>query len=329
MSALAELKIGTLSIYPPIVLAPLAGFTDSPFRRIVKEFAAGLVYTEMISSVGLFFKDEKTLCLTKYNAAERPICAQIFGSEADKLSYAAAFLQDKGFDAVDINMGCPTPKILKSNSGGTLLKDLNLVKQILKRVRKVLNIPLTIKARKGFFKGENILRELIEIAQGEGVDAVAIHGIAVEEGFLKSSENWESIRKAKEISKIPIIGNGGIQSEEDVKKMFESTGVDGVMVGRSVLIKPWFIKSSKNFIEIGSIFSLSINEKLNIIIKHIKLEVEEKGELKGVKEMRKFIHGYVYGMRGAMQFRNKLNSIESSEELIALVEGFFGAKEEI
>jgi tRNA-dihydrouridine synthase B len=329
MRELQPIQIGNLSIDPPIVLAPLAGFTDSAFRRTVRQFSAGLVYTEMISAMGIFYGDKKTLGLLNYKESEHAIAGQIFGSDPEKLAYASQVIQDKGFDVIDINFGCPTPKILKSNSGGALLKNFPLFRNILKSVRKAVKIPLTIKVRKGFRESENVLKELISIAEDEGVNAITIHGITVEEGFNKNAEDWESICRAKQIARIPIIGNGGVQTEEDVKTMFDFTGVDGVMVGRSVLSRPWFIKSCQNYIERGTTFSLSINEKLNIIIRQIEMEIEEKGEQIGVKEMRKFVQGYAYGMKGATRFRDKLNYTETSDELIALIRGFFVAKEEI
>ncbi len=329
MNELKSLKLGKLEIFPPILLAPLAGFTDSPFRRIVREFGAGLMSTEMISSVGIYYKDQKTISLANFDKSEHPIAAQIFGSFPDKLAYAASFLESKGFDVIDINIGCPTLKIIKSGSGGALLKDLDLIKEILTSVRKAIKIPLTIKARKGFKKDENILKELINMAEGEGVDAVTIHGITVEEGFLKSAEDWSSIKEVKKVSSIPIIANGGIEKEQDVKSLFETTFADGVMVGRSAINRPWFIKSSENYIQNGVGISLSLNEKLNIILRHIDLEVKEKGDYIGIREMRKFMQAYVTGMRGATHFRSKLNTVQSKDELIALLMGFFAIKEAI
>ncbi|MGB9694840.1 MAG: tRNA dihydrouridine synthase DusB [Caldisericaceae bacterium] len=329
MSVSKTVDIGKLHLSEPVFLAPLAGYTDSPFRRIVRKFSSGLVFTEMISSMGIFYEDAKTLELLKFEEIEHPIAGQIFGSDPDKLAFAAKVVEDNGFDAVDINMGCPTPKILKSNSGGALLRDLSQVAAILNSVRRAVDVPLTIKVRKGFRKGENILSEVINIAESEGVDAITIHGITVEEGFERDAEDWESIRDVKVIATIPVIGNGGIKTESDAKKMFDLTNVDALMIGRAALSKPWFMKSCENFMADGSTFSLSINEKLNIIIEHIEMEIEEKGEQVGVKEMRKFIQGYAYGMKGATHFRNKLNEALTREELLALVRGFFVDKEEL
>ena len=319
-------KIGSIEVSPNILLAPLAGFTDSAYRRIVKEFAVGIVYTEMISSMGIFYKDKKTLELMRFYEEERPIAAQIFGSMPDKLAYAASVMENAGFDLVDINMGCPTPKIVKSGAGAALLKDLSLVKDIIKAVRKAIKIPLTIKIRKGFSKKDNVVREIGKIAEGEGVDAIALHGITAEEFLKNDAEDWSSIKTLKETVRIPVIGNGGIKTEEDVLRMFEETGADYVMVGRATMGMPYFIKSSHMFISTGKKYTLGLKEKLYIIMRHIKYEVQDKGEERGIREMRKIVSHYVRGMKNAARFREQLNSVVTEKEMIRLVEEIFSAQ---
>ena len=319
-------KIGDIEVSPNILLAPLAGFTDSAYRCIVKEFAAGIVYTEMISSMGVFYKDKKTLELMHFYEKERPIAAQIFGSVPDKLAYAASVMESAGFDLVDINMGCPTPKIIKSGAGAALLKDLSLVKDIIKAVRKAIKIPLTIKIRKGFSKKDNVVREIGKIAEGEGVDAIALHGITAEEFLKNDAEDWSSIKTLKETVRIPVIGNGGIKTEEDVLRMFEETGADYVMVGRATMGMPYFIKSSHMFISTGKKYTLGLKEKLYIIMRHIKYEVQDKGEERGIREMRKIVSHYVRGMKNAARFREQLNSVVTEKEMIRLVEEIFSAQ---
>ena len=319
-------KIGNIEVSPNILLAPLAGFTDSAYRRIVKEFSAGIVYTEMISSMGIFYKDKKTLELMRFYEEERPIAAQIFGSIPDKLAYAASVMENAGFDIVDINMGCPTPKIVKSGAGAALLKDLSLVKDIIKAVRKAIEIPLTIKIRKGFSKKDNVVKELGKIAEGEGVDAIALHGITAEEFFKSDAEDWSSIRTLKETVEIPVIGNGGIKTEEDVLRMFKETGVDYVMVGRATMGMPYFIKSAFLYITTGKKYTLGLKEKLYIIVRHIKYEVQDKGEERGIREMRKIVSHYVKGMKNAARFRERLNSVVTEKEMIRLVEEIFSAQ---
>ncbi len=322
-------QLGTVKTDNSIFLAPLAGFTDSAFRTIVREIGAGIVYTEMVSSMGLFYKDKKTEELLRYREIEHPVGAQIFGSDPDKLAYAAKIVEEKGFDLVDINMGCPTPKIVKSGSGAALLKNPVLIGRIVRAVRKAVQIPVTIKIRKGFYRRENVAKEVGKIAENEGVDAIALHGITAEEFFDRTKEDWESIRELKESVEIPVIGNGGILSEEDANLMFEKTGTDYVMVGRAALGRPEFLKSAFSYVSSGKKVTLSLKEKFYIIVRHINLEVEDKGEERGVKEMRKVVAHYIKGVRGAAYFRNMLNKIENKEELIALVKEVFSQFEEV
>ncbi len=327
MNILKAFEIGNLKVYPPIVLAPLAGFTDSSFRQMVKSFGAGLVYTEMISSMGIFYKDKKTIDIARYNELEKPIGAQIFGSDPEKIAYAAAFLEDRGFDTIDINMGCPAPKVVKNGTGGALLKNKERIMMILRKTRAATKIPLTIKIRKGFNRGEEVAKEIGNIAEGEGVDAITIHGITAREGFNKEAEDWNSIKDLKKSVRIPVIGNGGIKTEEDVKGMFEKTGADGVMVGRAVLGAPWFIASSAQFVEKGIKIRFSLKEKKYIMIKHINLVVEEKGE-RGVKEMRKLLPFYIKGNRNAAYFRNRINKVQDKDDLGRIVEDICSTYEE-
>ncbi len=324
-----RLKIGEIEVENPVFLSPLAGFTDSAFRTVVREIGAGIVYTEMVSSMGLFYGDKKTEELLKFREKEHPIGAQIFGNDPEKLTFAAKIVEEKGFDLVDINMGCPTPKIVKSGSGAALLKNPVLIGKILHSVRKAVRIPVTIKIRKGFSKNDNVVKEVGKIAESEGVNAIAIHGITAEEFFDRKREDWESIRELKESVKIPVIGNGGILVEEDVKEMFEKTSADYVMVGRAALGKPEFLKSAFLFISYGKKFRLSLKEKLYIIVRHINLEVEDKGEWRGIREMRKVVAHYIKGMKGAAHFRNMLNSINNKEDMIALVKEVFSQYEEV
>lgn len=329
MQSTKRLKIGEINVENPVFLAPLAGFTDSAFRTVVREIGAGIVYTEMVSSMGLFYGDKKTGELLKFREEEHPIGAQIFGSEPDKLAFAAKIAEERGFDLVDINMGCPTPKIVKNGAGAALLKNLPLIGRIINAVRKAVNIPVTIKIRKGFSKNDNVAKEVGKIAENEGADAIAIHGITAEEFFDRSREDWDSIRELKETVKIPVIGNGGILVEDDVKRMFDETSADYVMVGRAALGKPWFPKSAFLFISEGDKLTLSLKEKLYIIVRHINLEIKDKGEERGVREMRKVVAHYIKGMKGAARFRNMLNGINKKEDIIALVKEVFSQYEEV
>ncbi len=320
---LKGLDLGKFSIYPPIVLAPMAGYTDSNFRMLVKYFGAGLVFTEMISSDGLYAGDRNNLKLMKYKEAERPIAAQFFGSNIDRLVYAAKLSQDWGFDIICLNMGCPSQHIMKSGGGAELLKNPVLVSKILHSLRNATTIPLSVKVRKGFYEGENLLPLFSKIFEEEGVDLVIVHGISVEEGFNREREDWQCIKEFKNMTHIPVIGNGGISNVQDVERMFTETGADGVMVGRAVLSCPWFIKSATDYIENGKIFSLSLMEKFNIIVRFI----ESIDEGKQMKEIRKLIYPMIFGLRGTKSLRIKLEKTQSKEEIKGLLKAFFESEE--
>jgi len=328
MNILKAFKIGNLKVYPPIVLAPLAGFTDSSFRQMVKSFGVGLVYTEMISSMGIFYKDKKTLDIAHFDEIEKPIGAQVFGSDPEKIAYAAAVLEGRGFDTIDINMGCPALKVVKNGTGGALLKNKEQIMMILRKTRAAIKIPFTIKIRKGFNRGEDVAKEIGNIAEGEGVDAITIHGITVREKFDREVEDWNSIKDLKKSASVPVIGNGGTKTEEDVKEMFEKTGADGVMVGRAVLGAPWFIASSAQFIEKGIKIKFSLKEKKHIIMRHINLVIEDKGA-RGVKEMRKLLPFYIKGYRNAAYFRNMINKAQDKNDLDRIVENICSTYEEV
>ncbi len=323
MRELKAFDIGGVNIAPPLVLAPLAGFTDSPFRRIVKGFCAGLVYTEMVSVAGLYYKDSKSLELLNFCTEERPIAAQLFGSDPYQFSFAARIVEEKGFDIIDINAGCPTPKIVRNGAGAALLNNLDILRKILASIRRVTSIPITLKVRKGFYREENVLKEVLKIAEQEGMNAIVIHGITAEEGFRKELEDWNSIAEIVSLARIPVIGNGGIRGEKDVFDFFEKTGASGVMVGREVVKKPWFFKSCIDFAEKNSHFSVSINEKMNIIVKHARMEIEEKGEERAVIEMRKHLMEYVSGMKNASDIKIKINNLRKFDELESLMQAFF------
>lgn len=323
MRELKAFNIGGVNINPPLILAPLAGFTDSSFRRIVKEFCAGLVYTEMVSVAGLCYKDSKSLELLNFHAEERPIAAQLFGSDPYQFSFAARIVEERGFDIIDINAGCPTPKIVRNGAGAALLNNLNILGKIIASVKRVANIPVTLKVRKGFYRGENILKEVLKIGEQEGIDAIVIHGITAEEGFKKEFEDWNSIAEIVSLARIPVIGNGGIKREKDVLDFFEKTEASGVMVGREVIKKPWFLKSCFDFAERNSYFNVPINDKMNIIVKHARMEIEEKGEERAVIEMRKHLMQYVSGMRNASDIKIEINNLRKFDELKSLVQAFF------
>lgn len=325
---LEEFKIGNIYIEMPIFLAPLAGFTDSPFRMLVRSFGAGLVFTEMVSVMGIKYKDNNTLSLLRFHKSEHPIFVQLFGSDIDAFKNATDFVTQLGFDGIDINAGCPVPKIVKDGSGSALLKDLPKLSKIIHAVKSSTNLPVSLKVRKGFYKGENVLKEVLKIAEDEGLSFLTVHSITTEEGFNKESEDWEAIRELVSYSKIPIVANGGVDSVEDVKALFEKAKAPFVMVGRATLGRPWFLKSAFEFLKGFSKIDIPNKEKIDIIVRHIELEVEFLGEEKGIVEMRKFLVKYARGLKRASEFRRYVNKLKSKEEAIALVRAFFDEMED-
>jgi len=310
----------------PVFLAPLSGYTNSPYRRVVKDFGAGLVFTEEVSVMGIKFGDKKTLQLLRFYESERPIFAQLFGNDPEVFAHSAKFVELLGFDGIDINAGCPVPKIVKGGSGASLLLNLPLLFKIAYSVKSAVKIPVSLKVRKGFYKGTNLLKDILKVAEDSGIDLLTIHGITAEEGFDINKEDWDAIAEVVCQSKIPVVANGGVKKEEDVKELFEKTKASYVMVGRASIGRPWFIKSSFEFLTKNTKISISNREKLDIIVRHIERAVEFFGE-GGIVEMRKFLQAYAYGIRGAGEFRKRVNTMRTEEEAVALVRAFFDGTE--
>ena len=319
---LKKLKIGNLELENNLILAPMAGVTDLPFRIIVEKFLPGLVCTEMVSSKALFFGDEKTKQLLKTTGEKRPISMQIFGSDPETMGFAAKYVS-KIADIVDINMGCPAPKVVKNGDGSKLLLDLNKAEEIIKAVVANSTKPVTLKFRKGW-NNENIVAcELAKIAEKSGVSAITIHGRTREE-YYSGKADLDIIKKVKESVKIPVIGNGDIVDEESALKMFEYTGVDGIMIGRGAIGNPWIFEQIKYFLENNEKMSKPTNkEKYEIIRQHIELNVREKGNIVGVNEIRKHISAYTKNMPEASKFRDEINHITDVNILMAKIQEFF------
>ena len=319
---LKKLKIGNLELENNLILAPMAGVTDLPFRIIVEKFLPGLVCTEMVSSKALFFGDEKTKQLLKTTGENVPISMQIFGSDPETMGFAAKYVS-KIADIVDINMGCPAPKVVKNGDGSKLLLDLNKAEEIIKAVVANSTKPVTLKFRKGW-NNENIVAcELAKIAEKSGVSAITIHGRTRDE-YYSGKADLDIIKKVKESVKIPVIGNGDIIDEESALKMFEYTGVDGIMIGRGAIGNPWIFEQIKYFLENNEKMSKPTNkEKYEIIKKHIELNVQEKGNIVGINEIRKHISAYAKNMPEASKFRDEINHITDVNILIEKIQEFF------
>ena len=318
---LKKLKIGNVELENNILLAPMAGITDLPFRLICKEFGPGLVYTEMISSKGLFYNDEKTKLLLDMKGEKRPVAVQIFGSDIESMKYAAEYISQYA-DIIDINMGCPAPKVVKNGDGSRLLLDLELAGKIAKEVVKSAKVPVTIKMRIGWDNENIVAVEAAKIFEQAGISAITVHGRTRNE-FYSGNADWNIIKKVKESINIPVIGNGDIKNPQDAKKMFVDTNVDGIMIGRASLGNPWIFRDIINELSGSEKQEINKEEKLDIIIKHINYAVEEKGENVAVKEMRKHIAGYIKNMKDASKYRDIINKIDRKDELIACLTEYF------
>ena len=316
------MKIGNVETDNNIFLAPMAGITDLPFRLICKEKGAGLVYTEMVSAKALLYGDEKTKLLLKTCKEERPLAVQIFGSDVESIAYASKYVSEFA-NIVDINMGCPAPKVVKNGDGSRLLLDLELVKQIVETAVKNSKVPVTVKIRKGWDEKHIVALEAAKIIEQAGASAITVHG-RTRSQYYSGEADWEIIKKVKETVKIPVIGNGDLRCAEDVEKAFKSSKVDGVMIGRATLGNPWIFSQTLEYLKTGNkIPKPSNEERLSIILKHIELEINEKGERVAIKEMRKHISAYTKSLKDSSQFRNKMNTLETKKEVIDCLKEYF------
>ncbi len=318
---LKKLKIGNLELENNILLAPMAGVTDKPFRMIAKEYGPALVCTEMVSSKGLYYNDDKTKLLLDTKSEKRPISVQIFGSDPETMGYSAKYVS-KLADIVDINMGCPAPKVVKNGDGSKLLLNLDLAEEIVKAVVKNSEVPVTVKMRKGWDNNNIVAVEIAKRIEKAGANAIIVHGRTREE-YYTGIADWDIIRKVKEAVSIPVIGNGDIKSKDDALKMFEQTNVDGIMIGRASLGNPWIFREVISYLKGEKIKEVDLKEKLDTIIKHIELEVEQKGEDVGIKELRKHMCAYIKNLPNSASLRQKINQIEKKDELISCLTEYF------
>ena len=319
---LKKLKIGNVELENNLILAPMAGVTDLPFRRIAEKFNPGLVCTEMVSSKALFYGDEKTKQLLNTEGEKRPISMQIFGSEPETMGIAAKQVSELA-DIVDINFGCPAPKVVKNGDGSRLLLDLDKVEEIIKAVVENSKVPVTIKFRKGWDSKNIVACEVAKIAEKNGVSAITIHGRTRDE-FYSGRADLNIIKKVKESFNIPVIGNGDIIDEESAKYMYEYTGVDGIMIGRGSMGNPWIFEQIRYYLETGNKLPRPTNqEKYEILKEHIDLDVLYKGEFVAMNEMRKHIGWYTKNMPDASSFRNEINHITTRDELLQKIKEYF------
>lgn len=323
---LHELKIGNVKLKNNILLAPMAGITDLPFRLICEKFKPGLVCTEMVSAKAIFYNDEKTKKLMNLNGENRPVSIQIFGSDVESMAYGAKYVSQIA-DIVDINMGCPAPKVVKNGDGSKLLLDLEKAKQIINAVVQNSKVPVTLKFRMGWDNEHIVATELAKIAEDAGISAITIHG-RTRAQYYSGTADLEIIKKVKETVKIPVIGNGDVTDEKSAEEMFEKTGVDGIMIGRASMGNPWIFKKIKYYLETGEkLPEISADEKLKIVKEHLNLLVEEKGEDVAIKEFRKHLAAYSKNLPNSSNFRVKVNAIDDRKNLEKTLDEYFEAKE--
>lgn len=314
-----SLKIGNVDIESPVFLAPMAGVTDLPFRILCKEQGCGLMYTEMVSAKALLYNNKNTGPLLETCEMERPVAVQLFGSDPEIMSEMALRLEEGPYDIIDINMGCPVPKIVGNGEGSALMKDPKLVEAILSAMVKKLKKPVTVKFRKGFDDKHINAVEIAKIAEGCGVSAVAVHG-RTREQYYSGKADWEIIRQVKEAVQIPVIGNGDIFTPQDAKRMFEETGCDAVMVARGVKGNPWIFSQINHYLKTGELLPPPTKEELKqMMLRHGRLHIEYRGEYIGVREMRKHVAWYTGGYPNSAALRNDINLAESFEELKTMI----------
>ena len=300
----------------------MAGVTNLPFRIVCKDYGAGMVCTEMASAKAMFHNDQKTKRLFNTEGEKRPISFQVFGSELESMAYAVKYMSDFA-DIIDINMGCPAPKVVKNGDGSKLLLDLKKAQEIIETAVKNSKVPVTVKFRKGWDKENIVAVDIAQIAEQAGASAVTIHGRTRSE-FYTGKADWDIIKKVKQSVNIPVIGNGDIVDEESALQMFEQTGVDGIMIGRGTFGNPWIFRNIKHYLETGEkLPQPTNNEKLEVMGKHIELAVKEKGEGVAIKELRKHIAWYTKNLKNSSEFRNSINKVEKKEELISKLEEYF------
>lgn len=317
------MEIGNIKLDNNVFLAPMAGITDLAFRLLCKEMGAGLVFSEMVSSKGIYYEDESTNKLLKVNPKERPVAIQIFGSDPDIMGYVVTNYLNKrqDIDIIDINMGCPAPKIVKNGDGSALMKDPKLARKVIKSVVKASNKPVTLKIRMGWdHKNINGI-DIGKIGEEEGISAITIHS-RTKDMFYSGRADWDFIKKLKENIVVPVIGNGDIFEPEDGLKMLEYTNCDAIAIGRGCQGNPWIFKRILSLLKGEMDQAPTVDEKISTCIRHLELLTSIKGEKVGVREMRKHAAWYLKGLKNSNEVKNKLNTINDKEKMKHLLKEF-------
>lgn len=316
------MKLGKYLLQKPVVMAPMAGITDKAFREIIYHLGGKYAVTEMISDKALLHNNIKTIKMLDLHGEPEPRIVQIFGSEPDIMAQAAKIVATHGANIIDLNMGCPTPKIVKNGEGAALLKNIPLAEEIARQVVKAVNIPITAKMRLGWSSSEINAPELASRLEAVGISMITVHA-RTREQFYSGKADWGYIKSIKEKIKIPLIGNGDITTPEDARKMMELTGCDGVMIGRAALGNPWLIGQTQNFLENGKPTQPDNKERLRVLLLHFEKILEYKGIRIGVNEMRKHASWYIKGVRNAADYRNELMKCQDPMEMQKIFKSIF------
>ena len=310
-----SLTIGSVTLPNNLILAPMAGVTDLPFRLLCKEQGAGLLCMEMVSAKAILYKNRNTEELLQIDERELPVSLQLFGSDPDIISQIAHQIEERPFDILDLNMGCPVPKIVNNGEGSALMKNPKLAGEIIEKTVKAIKKPVTVKIRKGFDESCINAVEMAKIAEASGAAAVAVHG-RTREQFYSGKADWDIIRQVKEAVSIPVIGNGDLLCAEDVIAMYEQTGCDGFMIGRGAQGNPWIFKQVLHFFENGEhLAKPTFEEVTEMVLRHARMMLDFKGEYTGIREIRKHGAWYTAGYKNSAKLRVMINEVETYDEL--------------
>ena len=310
-----HLKIGNVELENRYILGPMAGVTDLPFRLLCKEQGAGLLCMEMVSAKAIYYNNRNTESLLEIHPDETPVSLQLFGSDPKIMSEMAKRIEERPFAILDVNMGCPVPKVVRNGEGSALMKEPKLVYEIVSALVKAIDKPVTVKIRKGFDDDHVNAVEIAKIVEEAGAAAVAVHG-RTREQYYSGKADWDIIRQVKEAVSIPVIGNGDVTSPQKADELVRQTGCDGIMIARGAEGNPWIFSEMIHWEETGELPSRPDKDEIReMMLKHARLQLKYKGEFCGIREMRKHVAWYTKGLKGAARLREKVNAVESLEEL--------------